>query len=96
MSVHIYQFHHQMSQFPPVLHAQVNNDDVLYELFRDDYFDAGASSTLLEFVTAMDPEECPFCQKEPVYSYACPDTQSGLYVGDWELSAPCQLHGGPE
>ena len=84
--IHIYQFHHQMSQFPPALHAQVNNDDVLYELFRDDYFDAGASSTLLEFVTAMDPEECPFCVRVPVLAT----------VGDdWELSSPCQLHGGP-
>ncbi len=85
--VHIYQFHHQMSQFPPALHARVNNDDVLYELFRDELFDHTAGDTLLEFVTGLDREECPFCQLEPVFSRE---------NEEWELSQPCQLHGGPE
>ena len=95
MISHVFQFHAQMAQFPPALHGLVNNDDQLYELFRDELFDACATDTLLEYITGLDPEECPFCQKEPVYSYAHPAEQIGLYVADWEMSTPCQIHGGP-
>ncbi len=95
MISHVFQFHSEMSAFPLALQARVNNNDDLYELFRDELFES-AGPPLLEYITGLDPVECPLCGQEPVYSYAHPVEQIGLYVSDWELSTPCQLHGGPE
>ena len=95
MTTHVFQFHADMGAFPPALHAWVNNDTQLYEHFRDELFEP-AGPPLLEYVAGLDPDECPFCECEPVYAYTYPQEEKGLYVASWELSTPCLIHGGPE
>lgn len=95
MSAHPFQFHQEMSAFPPALHALVNNSDHLYELFRGELFEPDGPP-LLEYVAGLDPDECPLCDQEPVYTYAHPDEEVGLFVSSWELSTPCLIHGGAE
>ena len=92
MTINLFQFHREMSAFPPVLHARVNGSDHLYAHFRDELFDP-TGPPLREYIAGLDPDECPLCDQEPVYSYAHPDEEVGLYVSSWELSTPCLIHG---
>ncbi len=92
---HVFQFHAEMAAFPPTLHARVNNNDHLYEIFRDEFFEPDGPP-LLDYIVGLDPEECLLCECEPVYAYAHPQEEIGLYVASWELSTPCLIHGGSE
>ncbi len=85
------QFHREMSLFPPLLHAKVNNSDYLYELFRDELFEP-SGPPLLDYIRGLNPDECPFCETVPAYSYAYPDEEVGVYVAGRKLTSECQLH----